>query len=234
MSLQDGRDYLFLVWKDPKKKKRYIVGKLSKNGQYEFSYDCEYKEAIEAGFELLIAFQDPEKVYRNDELFSVFASRLPDPKRKDIEEILKKYQLQKYDAYELLKRSGAKLPIDNLEFIDPILVDNEETSIVRRFSIAGTGFALGCEGKQCDKSVPVSVNDILRLEPEPDNKYDLNAIKIVNSKSNDFLGYLPRYYTQSVSELLKSNAQISCKVVDFNKSGDCEECIKVELRIEKR
>ena len=39
MSLQGGRDYLLLVWKDPKTKRRYIVGELSKNGQFEFSYD---------------------------------------------------------------------------------------------------------------------------------------------------------------------------------------------------
>ena len=32
--------------------------------------------------------------------------------------------MEEYDAYKLLKRSGARLPIDNLEFIDPILDEN--------------------------------------------------------------------------------------------------------------
>lgn len=233
MSLKDGRDYLLLIWKHPKTKRRYTVGTLSKNGQFEFSYGYEYKEAITAGFELLIAFPDAEKIYRNDILFPVFSSRLPDPKRKGIEEILNKYNLKHYDAYELLKRSGAKLPIDNLEFIDPIL-NNEEMQIVRSFFVAGTGFSLGCDGEKCDKSSMVNVNDTLRLEPEPENKYDPNAIKIVNCKSNKPLGYLPRYYAARVRELINSNAQILCRAVEVNKSGYCLECIKAELQIEKK
>ena len=233
MSLQDGRDYLFLIWKDPKTKNRYTVGQLSRNGKFEFSYGYEYKEAIKAGFELLIAFPDTDKVYQNDDLFPVFASRLPDPKRKGIEEILKKYYLQNYDAFELLKRSGAKLPIDNLEFIDPIL-DNGETRIVKNFFVAGTGYFLGCMGEECDRSVQVSVNDVLRLEPEPENVHDPYAIKIIGCKSNNVLGYLPRYYTQRVSELINSNAQIFCKAVEVNRDTYCLECIKAELQIEKQ
>ena len=52
-------------------------------------------------------------------LFPVFASRLPDRKREDIDKILQKYGLKEFDEYELLKKSGARLPIDNLEFIVP-------------------------------------------------------------------------------------------------------------------
>lgn len=120
MSIKEGRDYLLLVWKEPETKRKYIVGELSRNGQFEFSYGYEVHKAISAGFELLIAFPDINTVYQNDHLFPVFASRLPDPKRKGIEAILEKYGLTEYDSYKLLKSSGAKLPIDKLEFIDPI------------------------------------------------------------------------------------------------------------------
>ena len=34
--------------------------------------------------------------------------------------------MEEYDSYELVKRSGAKLPIDNLQFIDPILDFEDE------------------------------------------------------------------------------------------------------------
>jgi hypothetical protein len=133
MSIKDGRDYLLLIWKEPKTRRRYAIGELSKNGQFEFSYGYEVQQAIEAGFELLIAFPDIRKVYTNKNLFPVFASRLPDPKRKDIDAILKKYGLAEYNPYNLLKRSGARLPIDNLEFIDPIF-DFESGKVVRQFS----------------------------------------------------------------------------------------------------
>ena len=43
------------------------------------------------------------------------------PKRRDIKEILEKYEMTEYDPYELLKRNGGRLPIDNYEFICPIL-----------------------------------------------------------------------------------------------------------------
>ena len=65
------------------------------------------------------------KTQIDDILFPVFWSRLPDRKRRGIEKILEKYGLDEYDDYKLLKRSGARLPIDNLEFIDPILSEED-------------------------------------------------------------------------------------------------------------
>lgn len=232
MSIKDGKDYLLLVWKDPKKKRRYIVGELSKNGQFEFAYKHEVDEAIKAGFELLIAFPEITKIYTSDKLFPVFASRLPDPKRKGIEAILEKYGLTEYDSYTLLKRSGARLPIDNFEFIDPIF-DIKVGRIVRRFYIAGTGFCLGCKGEDCLKSAKVNLNDNLSLVPEPENKHDKNAVKIINA-TGDLLGYLPRYYSEGVSKLFGTNNDIVCKVIEINKDTNCLECIEVELTIVKK
>lgn len=121
MSRKDGKDYIYLIWKEPTSRRNYIVGQLSKNSQYEFSYGHEINEAIDKGFELLIPFEDVNKVYKSDTLFPTFSSRLPDSKRRGIERILAKYNLKEFDEYRLLKRSGARLPIDSLEFIDPIL-----------------------------------------------------------------------------------------------------------------
>ncbi|MCB2298617.1 hypothetical protein [Clostridium tagluense] len=58
-------------------------------------------------------------------MFPAFSSRLPDKRRKDVKEILAKYKLEKYDSFELLKKSGGKLPIDCLEFIEPIYLDEK-------------------------------------------------------------------------------------------------------------
>ena len=38
-------------------------------------------------------------------------------KRQQIKEILETYGMTEYDEFELLKRSGAKLPTDNYEFV---------------------------------------------------------------------------------------------------------------------
>jgi hypothetical protein len=54
------------------------------------------------------------KVYKNDRLFAIFTSRLPDRKRKNIQEILDKYGLKEYNDYMLLKRSGARPALSKL------------------------------------------------------------------------------------------------------------------------
>ena len=52
----------------------------------------------------MVAFPDLSKTYYNDILFPAFSSRLPDKNRVDIVDILKKYDLEEYDEYELLKK----------------------------------------------------------------------------------------------------------------------------------
>ena len=111
------KEFLYLVWQCTSNGREYIVGELSKNKQYEFCYCEEIEEAMRNGFKPLISFSKTDVVYRSEELFPAFSSRLPDRKRKDIDKILNQYGLNEYDAYELLKRSGAKLPTDNLQFV---------------------------------------------------------------------------------------------------------------------
>ncbi len=76
-----------------------------------------------------------EKVYESDVLFPVFASRLPDRKRRDINKILEKYGLVEFDEFELLRKSEARLPIDTYSFIDPIFSADE--TVEREFFVMG-------------------------------------------------------------------------------------------------
>lgn len=231
MSVRDGRDYLYLIWKDTESRRQYVVGQLSKNGQFEFNYGMEIEEAIKNGFKLLISFDDIKKVYKSDILFPVFSSRLPDKKRKDIDKILLKYGLDKFDEYKLLKKSGARLPIDNFEFIDPIL-EKDSDDIERIFYIAGPRHFIGCEGKDCDKSVDLQVGDELKLVLEPNNKFDSNAIMIFYK--NIHIGYIPRYYSKEVTVLVKDKYQYRCEVFEIQKNNNCNECVKIKLEIKNR
>ena len=213
MLIQNGRDYIYLIWKDPETRWQYIVGQLSKNGQFEFNYGFEVEKAIEKGFKLLISFEDVNRVYKSDILFPVFSSRLPDKKRKGINEILSKYGMKEYDDYKLLKRSGARLPIDDLEFIDPILDENSE-EIERNFYLAGPRHYIGCEGQNCAKSVDLEVKENLKLVLEPENAHDNNAIKVIKS-SNILIGYIPRYLTVVLQSYFKK---------DINTNAKCSRC----------
>ena len=91
MSHKDGKDYLYLIWKSGRSGQQYIVGQLTRNSHFEFRYCDEVKSAIKDGFAPLLCFPDVQKVYTDRKLFPVFASRLPDKRRKDIQDILKKY-----------------------------------------------------------------------------------------------------------------------------------------------
>ena len=228
MSIRDGKDYLYLVWKSNETRRQYIVGQLTKNGQYEFQYCKEYEDAIKDGFKPLVSFDDSDKIYTCNDLFPVFASRLPDRKRKDMDKILQKYGLDEFDAYELLKRSGAKLPIDSLYFIDPIL--NFDNSFEKTFNLAGVRHYLGCDGNNCSKSISVTRGDEVFLEREEDNSFDHNAIRVVNDNS-ELLGYVPRYYSEAFVRLMGESRVASCHVTNVDKNESCDECITVLIKI---
>lgn len=231
MSIKEGKDYIYLVWKEIETGRQYIVGQLSKNGQFEFNYGFEVKEAIEKGFKLLISFEEIDKVYKNDILFPVFSSRLPDKKRNGINKILLKYGMEEYDDYKLLKRSGARLPIDNLEFIDPIL-DENDGEVKRIFYLAGPRHYIGCDGIDCAESLDLNIEESLQLILEPENKCDKNAIRIIN-KNNLHIGYIPRYYSESITEFINKGYKYTCNVYEIQKDNKCNECVKVQLEMKK-
>lgn len=228
MSVKEGKDYLYLVWKCELTRRQYIVGQLTKNGQYEFQYCEEIEDALKVGFAPLVSFKRLDKVYTCKELFPAFSSRLPDRKRKDIGRILEKYGLKEYDSYQLLKRSGARLPIDYLQFIDPIL--DFENEFEKTFYLAGVRHYLGCNGNSCSEAIRVTRGDEVFLKREADNPYDKNAIRVVNDQQ-DLLGYIPRYYSQAFVRFMEEKRILGCHVANVDKENCCDECIGVVLKV---
>ena len=122
---KSNKDVCFVFWTrccNDKLPCRFLIGVLSKysSGKYEFKYSFSAETYKCMGFNGIEAFPDFNKTYTSDRLFPVFSSRLPDKNRKDISKILKKYGLKEYDEFQLLIRSGGKLPIDNFEFTNNI------------------------------------------------------------------------------------------------------------------
>lgn len=230
MSYKDNQDYLYLIWQSETSRRQYIVGQLTKNGQYEFQYyKKELEDAKKDGFKLLVSFPDEHKVYHSDILFPSFSSRLPDRKRKEIQKILAKYNLEEFDPYELLKRSGARLPIDNLEFIDPIL--NIETSFSRIFYMAGTRYYVGCESEHCKDAIQLQKDETLILKREPENRNDANAVAVYTN-AQKLIGYIPRYYSEAISTILQNGRNITCKIYEVNQSQSCHECVKLIINVQ--
>lgn len=183
---------------------------------------------MKEGFSPLISFEDTNRVYKSQELFPVFSSRLPDRKRKDINKILKRYGLEQYDSYELLKRGGAKLPIDNLQFIDPILNFSQEFK--KSFYLAGVRHYLGCNGDNCCEAVKIVPGEEIKFVWEADNLYDKNAVQVYDQREK-LIGYVPRYYAEAFAAFIKEKRVKKGKILCVDKNRNCDECIKIEVSV---
>ena len=220
-------DYIYLVWQDPKTRQRMVVGELKKQDGYKFFYTGQYKKAKELGWKMLRPFPE-EKEYQSKKMFPVFSCRLPDSKRRDIDAILKEYELEKYDEYELLKKSGARLPIDSYEFVDPIFPDDE--TIHRKFYISGVRHVAECDGEECQCMNGIKAGDELELMMEPDKSVDQFAVALY-TKDGSKIGYVPAYYSEQVTHRLKLGMTYLCEVLEVNCEKQCRECIRVILQM---
>ncbi len=104
---------LFLKWK--KGEEKFTLGKLSKNeNKYFFEIDKEgFKNAVLNGCIGIPGFELGKTSFESDELFKFFRNRIVSKEADNIEGVLAKYNLSKYDDMELLKATKAKLNGDN-------------------------------------------------------------------------------------------------------------------------
>lgn len=206
---------MWLIWKHHDSRRRYKIGQLifNENG-YIFKYiNPELDDAIKVGFNCFPGFEDINKEYNNNDLFVNIATRLPNPARPDYLEILNTYNLEKDSSkIDILKATKGRLVTDNYEFVPAF----DEKKI--EFDVAGTKHCP--DVKKCLNII--SVNDKLQLELEPENQYDKNAIKIILNKNGNryHLGYVPRYYSKQLTELLNQKIEYSAMIQSLNFESD--------------
>ena len=198
---------LWLIWKEPLSHKRFKIGILIKlNDGYEFSYvDPELGEARKVGFNFFPGFNDLSKTYKNNELFINIASRLPNKGRIDYLEILNSYNLDKESSdFDILKATRGRTLTDNYEFVPAFDLNKIE------FDVAGTRH---CKDINKCKDF-LKINRVLYLEPEPNNKNDENAVKVVLKENGKLyhLGYVPGYYSKELLNELNKGAKYSAMI----------------------
>ena len=198
---------LWLIWKEPLSHRRFKIGILIKlNDGYEFSYvDPELGEARKVGFNFFPGFNDLSKTYKNNELFINIASRLPNKGRIDYLEILNSYNLDKESSdFDILKATRGRTLTDNYEFVPAFDLNKIE------FDVAGTRH---CKDINKCKDF-LKINRVLYLEPEPNNKNDENAVKVVLKENGKLyhLGYVPRYYSKELLNELNRGAKYSAMI----------------------
>lgn len=218
---------LWLIWKESFSRRRFIIGELTfYNDKYIFKYiDPELNDARKEGLDYYPGFSDLKKEYISKTLFTNIESRLPNPSRPEYLSILNTYELDLNSTkMEILAKTKGRLLTDNFEFV-PVFDKNKI-----EFELAGTRHSLDIQ-KHKDF---FKVNDNLYLEMEKDNKYDKYAIKVMCDKGDTIyhLGYVPRYYSKKLSDLLNKDISYSAKIkyLNFESQLDDED-ITVDVKI---
>lgn len=209
------KNELWLIWKHAKTRRRYKIGILTyQEEKYYFRYENpELDDAKMVGFDFFPGFEDTTKQYENNNLFANIETRLPNLNRPDYLEILNTYGLNRSSTkLEILKATKGRLVTDNYEFV-PAFDKNK-----LEFDVAGTRHCSDVE--KCKKNL--TINNKLTLELEPHNKFDKDAIKIIYQKDNKkyHIGYVPRYYTKELSELLTNKVSYSALIQSLNFESD--------------
>jgi hypothetical protein len=199
----NGMNSLFVAWRPPMPDQSgwRPVGRLEHDGGlYRFWYT---HGARKPGFRPFSQMENLEQVYESDELFPLFANRLLPKSRPE------------YDAY--LHWSG--FDIGNPP--DPILVLGvtegiRQTDAVEVFPCPAPG-ADGCylnkfflHGIRWMPDTAIRrigglvEGERLRLQREPQNVKDVNAVAVLTDFDRMQIGYVPRYFAHDVWHLAQS------------------------------
>lgn len=217
---------IYLTWRKATGNRRFVVGKLVKDGDnYSFRYSSpeELEKARSVGFDYYPAFPDLTKIYDNDVL-NTFARRLINPARSDYDKFLRYWGAENYknNNFAILGLTGAKLQTDTFEFIVP----HDEIPANFYTDVAGL--------HHCDENL---LNEIkasenygnISLKPEPENQYDPNAVKVFYKEAE--LGYIKIIHSACVAKAYNENKEITAKIRNIIKNGSIKE-ILLDVKIE--
>lgn len=229
---------LWLIWRGPTKenRRRYRVGTLkwsNDEGEYTFEYDSDFKLARENGFVGYPGFDDFSEghVYRSGsaDLFHNISARVPKPKRDDYLDILNKHNLDPTASeYDILIATRGRQLTDNFEFVPAFSKDKIE------FEVSGVGYRDEEKIRRYWDRGLLREDAKIILEPDPDNQNDKNAIKIIFPVQEEevFIGYVPRYYSEDLTNILKAGVEYSAVIsrIDLNTKNK-DEKISAKIRL---
>lgn len=132
------------------------------------------------------------------------------------------------ESFKTISGQILELPIDNLQFIDPILNFSQEFK--KSFYLAGVRHYLGCNGDNCCEAVKIVPGEEIKFVWEADNLYDKNAVQVYDQREK-LIGYVPRYYAEAFAAFIKEKRVKKGKILCVDKNRNCDECIKIEVSV---
>ena len=195
---------LFLAWQDPNTRTWFPIGRLTYDGEeYQFVY---VKGALAArdkcSFNGLYSFPEFNKIYKSTVIFPLFSNRIMRRSRPDYKNYIERLNIAENEdePINILARSGGKLATDTLEVFPSPSKDKNGLYEIKFFA-RGLRYL---PSASVERILKLEKDELLYLEPEPDNPHDSNAL-ILRTKNNDKVGYCPRYLNSDFLVLLKEN-----------------------------
>ena len=200
-------DRLFVMWSDPERGRRHVIGHLERrDGVFRFWYDDDLATAEARGFERLPAFphhRTHESPYWARYLFASFAERIPSRARPDAAAMFADWGVENVDdQLEILARSGGVRATDRIELAEYRAID-DDLSRPLEFRVAGSKYVEGAE---------LTAGERLLLRRDATNEAD-SCATIVIASSGRQAGYVPRQHSPLVARLLDGGAVIDAVAV---------------------
>ncbi len=213
---------VFLAWQDPERRSWHPIGRLQSNGRrFLFVYTHGALVAKDTGrFSPLAAFPRLDTVYQSSTLFPLFANRLMPSSRPDYPEFLRWLNLGDADPSPLavLARSGGQRATDTLE-VFPCPEKKPDGSYETRFFVHGLRHM---PPESTQRAALLQSGDHLLPMWDFGNQHDPYALALRTSEANPgdlyLMGYLPRYLSREVLELLRGGSSPKVQIERINLS----------------
>jgi hypothetical protein len=211
------KEKIYVAWRDPINRSWHPVGLLSVNddGTYNFVYT---KGAFKCNFPFFPRMEKG-KEHKSHVLFPVFDNRIISERRPDYQDYLKWLDLKRneFSPLKMLSLTEGIKPTDHLEFFQC-----PARSIENKYKVTFMMHGL----QYFPQNVVERVNKLKERErlfivPDPQNKFDKNAMMIRTDDPVYSIGYCPRYLSRDFKQLLEKNDvdKITVSVKKVNKDA---------------
>ncbi|WP_137168948.1 HIRAN domain-containing protein [Marinomonas sp. FW-1] len=217
----------FLTWQDPDSRDWHVIGVLNyENDQYSFRYTQGCKNT--KNFVPFSGMDNLTKEYRSFDLFPVFQNRLLSSKRPEFPKFISWLGLDSETAnsMDLLTRSGGVRGTDNLQLFPKVDLENDG-HFEHVFFVHGGRYLSESSQKRIHN---ISSGDNLYPCLDVQNEFDKNAILLRTNNLPEVLGYVPRYLSLELSEILRERPETVVFSVD-KISSEAPESYKLLCRV---
>ena len=220
---------IYVAWQDPKSRKWAPVARLTKDdSEFRFVYTRGAEDS--PNFTPFGRMRDLHMVYKSKELFPLFANRILSKSRPEYEKYLHWLGLDSkgYDVMEELSRTAGLRATDSLELFHCPVPTEKNTYELHFFSRGLRHMHM----ENQERAKELMPGERLFLMQDLQNLHDSMALLVRTDDPVSLVGYVPRYYSSELTQLIKENGPECVKVTVEQVNTDAPIQYRVLCKIE--